>query len=216
LFETFGTAAPRRAQAAAIGLWYGDEMAPLLRGSVVKQVLDGVDRLSPAESARIRALTSPEVIARIEACTRVDWVPYELHTRLEEAVLEVLGRDRFLAFRSQHTGRLTESPALRSLVSSALSLFGVSPRRLYKLIPRVYDQMCRDAGDVEIVDDGPNGVLVVYSRVPAQLINNACWRLGLLGTFQVMLTMTKHKGTVEVIEHDAATGRVVIQCSWRD
>jgi hypothetical protein len=92
----------------------------------------------------------------------------------------------------------------------------VSPRRLYKLVPRVYDTMCRDAGDLEIVDNGPNGVLVVYARVPAQLVNNVCWRLGLIGTFQVMLTMTKHKGTVEVTEHDAATGRVVIECSWRD
>jgi hypothetical protein len=193
----------------------GSTGAPQLRASVVKQVLDGVDRLEPSEAKRIRSLVAPQVLEQIETATRVEWVPYELHLRLEEAVLEVLGRERYLAFRSQHTSRLTESPALRQVLSGVLSLFGVSPRRVYHMVPRVYYNMCRGAGDVEIIDE-PTGVRIVYTGVPASLVSNHCWRLGLIGTFRTMLIMTRTEGTVEVIEHDVNTGHVVIKSMWKD
>jgi len=187
---------------------------PLLRASVIKQLLDAVDRLPPADAQRIRSLAPADTIARIEAATRVEWMPYELHVRLDEAVFEVLGRERFIAFRRYHNSRLTESPALRSVLAGTLSLFGVSPRRIYHMVPRVYDNMCRDAGRVDIVDTDPTSLRIVYHDVPSHLVANPVWRLGLIGSFQLILEITKSKGTVEVTEYDADRKHVLVTATW--
>jgi len=142
------------------------------------------------------------------------WIDNIYHVHIEEAVLEVLGTERFLAFQRQHTVRLSESSTMRQLLSGALTLFGVSPRHLYHLVPRAYNTLCRDAGTPHVVDDGPTRVRMVYSALPEILVTNACWRLGLVGTLQTMLELTRRKGTVEVTEHDLAGRRVVVTASW--
>jgi hypothetical protein len=74
--------------------------------------------------------------------------------------------------------------------------------------------MCRDAGRVDVVDAGPASVRIVYHDVPSQLVANPVWRLGLIGTFQLMLEITKSKGTVEVTEYDADRKHVVVTATW--
>jgi hypothetical protein len=182
---------------------------------VVKQMLESVDRLGTDEAKRIRALTPPVVIRQIESSTRVDWVPYSTHLKLDEAVLEVLGHDRYLNFRRRHTNQLSESATMRQVLSGVLSLFGVSPRRLYQMSPRAYQYLVRDGGSFTVEDDGPGRVKIIYADVPAELVSSPVWRLGLVGTFQAMLDLARRKGEVEVSAHDVERGTVVVVATWQ-
>jgi len=186
----------------------------MLKGSVVKQTLEAVDRLPPEQASHIRKLTPPEVIERIDRALRVDWVDYYLHLQLDQAVLAALGPKEFVEFRRRANNQLSESPALRGLLKVVVGWLGVSPRRFFHLVPRAMQMLVRDAGSMQVVDDGPTQIRIVYADVPSPMVANSCWRLGLVGSFEMVLDLTRRNGRVEVSEHDPSRGHVVVTVSW--
>jgi len=190
--------------------------SPMLKGSVVKQALEAVKRLPPEQASHIRRLTPPAVIEQIEKSLRVDWVDYSLHLELEQAVLAALGPRQFVEFRRRHNNQLSESPALRSVFSLVVGWLGVSPRRFFHLVPRAMQLLVRDAGTMEVVDEGPTRLRVVYKDVPSPIVANPCWRLGLVGSFQMVLDLTRRNGNIEVTEYDTTRGTVSVSVDWDD
>lgn len=175
-----------------------------------------LDEHWPTGGAQVRETLARASLEAIESASRVQWLPLEHHTQLNDRALDALGRQQFQKVWRWAMLRVVESKTLRATVTGALRLFGATPASLIKLAPRAWDLLARDAGKltVNIDQDQANGRMTL-TDFPMEHFRSGSFAEGLVGVIESFLDICETSGEVTLASNTPAVGRAVYEITWR-
>jgi hypothetical protein len=142
--------------------------------------------------AEARARLAP-VLDQFAALSRADWVPLAWDIELTQtafdfggaAAVHQVNRETFLASAG--------GPLLGPLFGGALSVFGVTPRAMLKVVAHGWVAGTHDLGAIRIPvnDDGVSAL--EHVDVPEVLHGNDAWAEGQVGLFQGICEFVGHR-----------------------
>ncbi len=176
--------------------------------------LQSLDELGPEHSQKIRAELTRE-IALVEGSTRVGWLPLEHDIALTELVARVSGDQALWDWSLGSMLKTVDAPLLRPAVDSAVRLFGLSPDKIVRLAPRVWQVIYRNAGDLEVRREGPSAVSLLWRNVPGIAMRSHAYRIGIAASLASLFEICRVRGTVSVDPDLAAPMSLVFRLAWR-
>lgn len=146
--------------------------------------------LGPQLEAEARARLAP-TIAALHAASRADWLDVEHDLLLSRVVADLAGVEGVhLVNRHSFTSAL-QAPVLRPLFASAVSLFGLTPRAILRMMPSGWGAGMKDAGAVYVAfDDDSMGATIEHR----DFIVEPLWHEGLVGVLLGACDVTEHTG----------------------
>jgi hypothetical protein len=187
--------------------------AALVRATVLKQSLAGIEGLAADQAREARALIPPHVIEQVEHASRIDWLPMELNVAFTDAVLRVLGPEASRAHWRRESAKLVDSPIMRPVVQGLTSLLKTTPEQLLAFVPRSWGLVYRNV-DVQMLPAGPTSRRMVMRALPPSVAGSASWRHSHCAAMEVIFLVGHISGTMETESFDAARGEVVVLASW--
>ena len=103
----------------------------------------------------LRAALSADDMRLVDEAPPVAWLPVGVNVRATETVWRVLGRGKRVEFFARLGGHDFDSTLLKSVVATAIRLFGVEPLRLLEWVPRGWTQLFRDETQIAVKAVGP-------------------------------------------------------------
>jgi hypothetical protein len=183
---------------------------PRVRANLIMTAMEAIDSLDPDEARRVRELLPRQTLREIESATRMDWLPFEFDIQILEATLHVLGPERFRELRHRTTINSAHSPFLSSVLAGALHLFGASPLAAFRLVPRVYTMITKDAGIVRAEDIDAKRLRLAYENVPAVMMASSAWRTTVALDTEAVFELVRARGTVVVDAWEPERGRLAL------
>lgn len=183
-----------------------------MRGSHIRANLQEIDALG-AVAAEVRRRIPAAILAEVDASTSVAWLPVECDLAITRAVVDVVGVPGVRAWSRNALVRSAEGPLLRPLIQGARALFGLSPHGIYKVAPRGFAAIYRDAGSLRYTSSGPNAAKLVHTDVPEQLLAVPWYLEGIAGAFEAAYEMFHLEGRVDM--DIGSDGTVVYLATWR-
>jgi hypothetical protein len=185
---------------------------PEVRCRHMKLFLECVDE-DPAR-ADLRAALSAEDVRLVEESAPVAWLPVAVNVRATETVWRVLGKGAREAFFQRLGGHDFDSTLLKSIVATAIRLFGVEPLRLLEWVPRGWPQIFRDESKIVVKAEGPRRALVTFESLPPELAQSRAWVESVAASMSAFFKPTRKQGTVQVAEASAKDRRMVLAFEW--
>jgi len=188
---------------------------PSVRSRHMKNMVEAVDRLPAGRSRALLAAFEPDDVRLVRESSPTEWLEVGVNLRMTETIWttsDPAAREQF--FRALAAGDF-ESSYLKSLVTSALQLFGPSPGHLIKWVPRGWPAMFRDCGEVEATDVTDETARLVYSGLPPVLASSAVWIHSVRASLGTLLDVARRSGQVTLEQHDPAARRAVLLFRWQ-
>jgi len=162
---------------------------PAARASAARDNVAFVEVYRPGALAEIRALIPPESLAAIDGTPGFSWLEFEHDHWLMDGTLAVLGREDAIACWRRSIGQLVEKPLLRNFVEGCLRLFGASPGKILKMIPKgwtlAYRDFCTPAFDLL----SEHSAEVRFENIAPEAFESEgylhCWHAICLGVFDL-------------------------------
>jgi hypothetical protein len=183
---------------------------PQVRATLIKTAIDAINKLPTDEARRILAQIPQSTLREAEVRTRMEWVPLERNIEIVDATLAALGPERFREMRRRTTARVARSPIVSAVLSGALHLFGASPLALFRLMPRVYGLVSRDAGSVHVEEVGPSRLRLVYQGLPPVMTASPGWPDMITVANEAIFDLVHARGTVCAESLDRGRGHLVL------
>ena len=117
-----------------------------VRAGPAQDTIAFLDAYEPGLHARVEAHVGEEAIAKLTHHGRTGWIPLEHDIVFLDGLIDLLGEREARAFFRQSVAQHFKSPLLRTLVSGAERIFGMTPHGLVKLIPRAWPMVYKDIG----------------------------------------------------------------------
>jgi hypothetical protein len=184
---------------------------PEIQARHARTALEVVGELFPAAAARIRERLSPLVRQAIEAAFRLDYLPVMVELEVVSAIREELGPRGSRAVAREGLRRTLQGNLLAGLVSSAVVLFGNTPAGLLKWVGRGYSRICRDCGELRLVESSEETAEVRLENLPPEL-NLPSYLDALGGGLEAFFDICQVEG--EVL-YDPWPGGARYLLSWR-
>jgi hypothetical protein len=160
--------------------------------------------LPTPERDRVRALLCPADLRVIDESSPTDWLPLAVNVKATDVVWSSLASPlREDLFRRMLHEDL-ESSYLRSLVTSAVLLFGPSPGSFVKWVPRGWGAMFKDSGEVAACDVTASSARLVYTALDVQIVESPCWLASTAASLRALIDLAKLEGDVSVVDRDTA------------
>ena len=178
----------------------------------IKLLLACVDE-DPARE-ELRAALSPEDTRLIDEFAPVAWLPVVVNVRATEAVWRVLGKGKREEFFNRLGGHDFDSTLLKSVVATAIRLFGVEPLRLLEWVPRGWTQLFRDETQIAVKAIGPKHALLSFESLPSELAESRPWVDSVAASMTAFFKATRTQGVVLVDEASGKDRRMVLSFKW--
>jgi hypothetical protein len=141
---------------------------PSVRASAVLDTLAFLDQFEAGSRQRVLAAVPAPSRALIEGTARSAWIGIEHDHYTIDAIIELFGKPRAIAFWAAAVAELTHKPLLKAFVSGMFKLMPLDARRVASIFatgwPLVYRDMCSlEVGSTE----GGHPVLRFASLAPA-------------------------------------------------
>lgn len=170
---------------------YTRDMTALIKASYFAGNVAALAALGPDVSAEARRRL-PTTIAALESASRADWLSVEHDIALSRVVAELAGVEGVHVVNRHSFTQALHAPVLRPLFASAVSLFGLTPRAILRVMPSGWGAGMKDAGTVHVTfDDDGHGAQVEHR----DFIVDAIWHEGLVGVLLGACDVTEHTGT---------------------
>lgn len=179
----------------------------------MKDYVAAVRRLSPSKQDAVLAGMGP-LLERIETANNLEWLPVSLNLQLTDAVFRSLGDEQADAFFQNWLKRQMSAPAFAGLVRTALSLFRFDTTSVAKWIPKAFDLMYRDYGQLRIEPVSPLHLQVVLAAMPAELSSHENWQRSVSSGLHALFFLTGVKGTTELTYADRAQRLMQVDLRW--
>jgi len=115
---------------------------------------------------------------------RTGWIPLAADVVFLDGLAELLGHEEAIAFFRASVARHFESPLLRSFVSGARRIFGLTPVGLVKLIPRIWPMVYKDLGTPQLDKREDDYTVVTLVEANSQLFDSQGYRCAWQGIFE--------------------------------
>jgi hypothetical protein len=180
----------------------------------MKLLLRVIDALDEPARGRIRAALPEDDLRLIEETTSVAWLPVEIDLRATEVIWRALDPLARVAFFRRLGDHDFESSLLKSIVTSAIRIFGVEPGRLLHWMPRGWAQLFRDSTRITINTDVAKEARVTFDDLPPQLAESPAWRDSVAASMTAFYGATRREGTVRVESADPLARSMVLLFRW--
>ena len=184
-------------------------------------LLAACDEFGPP-AAEVRARLGDANQTRIECAGPLVWLPIETDLVLQRALDTVLGTERTREFVLAKAREFLATSLVQTAVSTAVSLFGLTPGSLARLVPPAWGFLYRDCGQWTVSRSFEpdrararewREVEMRLAPLPAACANEDAW-LGAVGTIlHALLVLGEREGEVEQLERDAT--KVVFRLAWK-
>jgi hypothetical protein len=170
---------------------------PAMRTSNAKDYLAFLGHQYPAVHRHVRANLAPEILDRIEAGVRTDWIPVELDGQYVDLVLKFMGHDAMKAASREFMAQsLVRSPMMRSLFEGVLRVFGVNVGSLLKILPSGFRQSYQDSFEVSI-ERGEREGLVIFDDIAVEVLRFAAYPVVWEGLFLGLYDLARAEPQLE-------------------
>jgi hypothetical protein len=187
---------------------------PLVRAAFTHGTLASIDQLPGDTGAQIRALVRPGSLARIEAASRLDWLPVEMDVELTEALAAVLGPERSAEFWRRTLLDVASTPLLRPIVEGGVRLFGHTPEDLLRWFPKLWDSIYRGCGTLKVEERRAGLARMVVEDLAPVLGGSRAYLDGLCASFEAIFVFIRVRGEVRLEALDAEAGRAEFGFYW--
>lgn len=179
----------------------------------MKDYLAAVRRLPPSKQEAVLSGLD-ELVERIENANNLDWLPISTNLVLTEAIFTRLGEEQAELFYQNWLKRQMSAPAFAGLVRTALALFRFDTVAIAKWIPKAFDIMYRDYGQLEIHQQGEGELYVELLAMPDELFEHRNWHRSVASGLHALFFLTGAKGTSVVEQLDAQKRSLRIALRW--
>lgn len=121
-----------------------------VRGGPVSDTVAFLDVYQTGLLARVEAQIGRETLKSITSHGRMSWIPLEDDVVLVEGIAAVLGAAELVRFFRSSIAHHFQGKLLRTLISGAERLFGLTPHVLVKLVPRAWPMVYKNLGEPTI------------------------------------------------------------------
>lgn len=145
-----------------------------------------------AREAEARIRLGP-VLERFAALSRADWVPLEWDMELTQTLSDLGG---VAAVHEVNRVTFLDSaggPLLGPLFGGALSVFGVTPRAMLKVVAHGWVAGTRNLGAIKVPVNDDGVTVLDHVDVPDLLHGNVVWAEGQVGLFQGICEFVGHR-----------------------
>lgn len=194
---------------------------PAVRASYLRMLLMACEEFGPL-ALDVRAELDDAIQTRIECAGPLVWLPVEADLALQRALDAVLGSERTREFVLAKAGEFLATSLVRSAVSTAASLFGLSPGSLARLVPPAWGLLYRECGrwSVSAGLDPDRTRARSWREVEMRLagLPPACagadaWLAAVGTVLHALLMVAEREGEVELLER--APCAVVFRLAWK-
>ncbi len=184
---------------------------PAVRARHLKALLSFADRQPGEVAARVRQRMGPEALRRIADASGIEWLPFELDLDLTRHVHAVLGPDEFVRFFRQQTLAAFEGPLLKTLVDTAVRMFGLDPMSWARWVPMGWSLLFRNCGAWTSETAVPGTVVLRLSGAPAAAAGDPVWPDSVAASLSALVDMARARGRVEAAR---GPGAIVFTMTW--
>jgi hypothetical protein len=193
---------------------------PAVRASYLRLLLDRADELVPGS---LRERLDDAELTAIECAGPLVWLPISIDLALQRALADLLGPERASELLRAGLRQLWTSTPARTIVQTAVGLFGVNPGSLARLVPNAWNLLYRDCGrwNVERSEvDQRDQVLLRLSELPQTCADEPAWLEAVATILHALLILCDAEGEVELLAREARTGSsprssAVFRLHWR-
>lgn len=181
-------------------------LEPAVRASYLRLLLDRSDELVPGS---LRERLADAELTAIECAGPLVWLPISIDLSLQRALAELLGPERASELLRAGLRQVWASTPVRTIVQTAVGLFGVNPGSLARLVPNAWNLLYRECGrwSVERPEaEQRDQVLLRLSELPQACADEPAWLEAVATILHALLILCDARGEVELLAREARTG----------
>jgi hypothetical protein len=179
----------------------------------MKTFLDAVDRLPPADAARVREAETTWVAA-IEKAGIISWLPIEANLALTRAVAHVLGPKRTHEFFESLGYASFQTPLMRGLVRSVVAMVGHDPGRYMEWTQKGFALIFHEAGVWRVIERESTSATLEVNQLPDACFEDDIWLDSVASSLHALFRLAHCDGSVNVRRRDRRRGHALFRAVW--
>lgn len=187
--------------------------AARVRAPLTKAILEVLEHQPPRVRDAVRS-RAYEDIARVEECSRVDWIPLGVQLNILDAVCDELGMRGYEDFCAAHFASTVEQPFVKGLFDTTVRLFGLGPGAVLRVMPKAWATISRDCGRMEVGDIDPAGTTIRMRDLPVAEPHIDLFATGYRATFRGVIDIFRRPGDVELLSYDRSARESSYRLRW--
>jgi len=187
-----------------------------MRAGQLHEALALIDELPPAVARAVRERYNPRYLKEIAQSTRLTWIPIEYGIEMAVAYHAVLGEKDTFNWGRATMLRVTSRPWIRSLRDTAVRIFGLTPRGLYRFAPRFWDAVYANSGELVCVSRGEGAVTLVLNNIPKVMLAAPGHLTTVSGAFAAALEFCEVRGDVWMRPIATGDNRCTFDIIWSE
>lgn len=180
----------------------------------MKSVLAAAGRLPGGGGSAARALVRPALLAQIEQSSGIDWLPLESNLVVTRALHEVLAPAAFHLFFRDHLLESFQGPLLKTMVDTAMRIFGIDPGSWARWVPKGWALVFKDTGAWSVVRVELGEVTFRLEGLPDACIRDRVWLSSVASSLSAIIVLAKAKGGFELTDVDPVAVRATYAMRW--
>ncbi|WP_394822797.1 hypothetical protein [Pendulispora albinea] len=190
--------------------------APRMRAGQLHEAVALIDELPPAVARAIYGRYNPDHLREIVQATRLTWVPIEYGIQLAVAYQDVLGEKDTFNWGRATMLRVTSRPWIRPLRDTAIRIFGLTPRGLYRFAPRFWDAVYSRSGELICLSRAEGAVTIVLNNIPKAMLGAPGHLTAMAGALAAALEFCEVRGDVWMRPLTAGDNRCSFDVIWTE
>jgi len=186
---------------------------PKVQATYMKQFAARVKQLGARGEAVVAG--DPDLFERIEAASRLGWLPVELNVRMIDALILGLGPRRAHDFQEEQITSQLSTPLWSTFVEGGIRLLGLDPAVLSRWLPNAVGLIFRSCGTWTVERQSESHVTVHVRGLPPALTGSSRWIESVSGGFHALFVLCRTTGEAHVAEQDLETGTARIELHWK-
>jgi hypothetical protein len=187
---------------------------PKVRARHMKSMLAATGRLPGGGGAAARALVRPALLEQIEQSSGVDWLPIESNLVVTRALHEVLAPAAFHLFFRDHLLESFQGPLLKTMVDTAVRIFGIDPASWARWVPKGWPLVFKDGGTWTVDRVEPGHVAFRLEALPDACIRDRVWLSSVASSLSAIIELAKAKGGFDLTDVDPVARRASFAMRW--
>jgi len=192
------------------------EEVPRMRAGQLHEALALVDELPPLVARAVRERYDPHFLKEIAQSTRLTWIPIDYGIQLAVAYQDVLGEKDTFQWGRATMLRVTSKAWVRPLRDTAIRIFGLTPKGLYRFAPRFWDAVYSQSGELVCVARSEGAVTIVLNNIPKAMLSAPGHLTAMSGAFAAALEICEVRGDVWMRPLTAGDNRCTFDVIWSE
>ncbi len=162
------------------------------------------------------ALLPPAWLPQVVAASGLAWLPIEENLVVTRVIYDGLGQAEADRFFRDHTLASFDGPILKTMVTTAVRIFGLDPASWARWVPQAWHLLFRGCGDWQVgeVKAGAQVVTLRVAGLPPPCAEDPVWIRSVARSLEALLELARVRGVVETEPRPRGAREVVFTLRW--